>query len=201
MHEIRKMRLFRSLKLSVSTAGLVFASVGTTHSQYATGRSAQVDLAGTYSFIQANAANFDRRFNLNGGSVSVAYSFYDHLAFIADGGVYRFPELPMKTNSTMYTYLFGPRIMSSRTDRTGAFAQILLGGGRLNASSSGINAGENAFAIAIGGGLDVPFRSHFAIRVVEADYLLTRFANGGNSPASQNNFRISAGLVYRFRSR
>jgi hypothetical protein len=201
MHGIRKVRLFRSLKFSASIAGMVFASAGIAHSQYPTGRSAQVDLAGTYSFTQANAANFDGRFNLNGGNVSAAYSFYDHFAVIADGGVYRFPELPLKTSSTMHTYLFGPRIMSSRTDRVGAFAQILLGGGRLNASSSGIKAGENAFGIAIGGGLDVPLRSHITIRVVELDYLLTRFANGGISPATQNNFRVSAGLVFRFRSR
>jgi hypothetical protein len=198
---MRKMGLFRSAKFSALIAGLVFASAGTAHSQYATARLPQVDLAGAYSFVQANSANFRGRFNLNGGSVSVAFIVNDRFAAIADVGVYRFRELPMKTNSTMYTYLFGPRILSRRSDRAGPFAQILVGGGRLNASSSTIKAGENAFTIAIGGGLDVPFRSHYTIRVVEADYLLTRFANGSGASAMQNNFRVSSGLVYRFGGR
>jgi hypothetical protein len=201
MHKMRRMRLFRSVRLSALIAGLVLVSAGTAHSQYAAAHLPQVDLAGTYSFIQANSANFGGRFNLNGGSVSLAHSVNDRFAFIADVGVYHFPVLPLKTNSAMYTYLFGPRILSRKSDRAGPFAQILLGGGRLNASSGGIKAGENAFAIAIGGGLDVPFRSHFTIRVVEADYLLTRFANGSGVSAMQDNFRVSAGLVYRFGGR
>jgi hypothetical protein len=201
MEKMRKMRLFRSAKLFALATGLVFASAGTAHCQYAAGHLPQVDLAGTYSFMQANAAKFEGHFNLNGGSVSLAHNVNDRFAFIADVGVYRFPELPLKTNNTMYTYLFGPRILSRKSDRAGPFAQILFGGGRLNASSSGIKAGENAFAIAIGGGLDVPLRSHFTIRVVEVDYLLTRFANGNGSSATQNNFRVSAGLVYRLGGR
>jgi hypothetical protein len=198
MHKMRKMELFRSVKLFAMIAGLIFVSAGTARCQYTAGRSRQVDLAGTYSFIEANSGDFGGRFGVNGGSVSLAYVLNDRFAAVADVGVYRFPELPMNTNSTMYTYLFGPRMMFNRSGRLDPFAQILLGGGRLNASSRGIEAGENAFAIAIGGGLDVPLRSHFTIRVVEADYLVTRFANGSGSSATQNSFRVSAGLVFRF---
>jgi hypothetical protein len=62
----------------------------------------------------------------------------------------------------------------------------------------GVKAGENGFAMAIGGGLDVPFHRHFALRVVQADYLLTRFDSVTGSPAKQNSARISAGVVIRF---
>jgi hypothetical protein len=79
--------------------------------------------------------------------------------------------------------------------------QILAGGGRLNASSSGISAGENSFAIAVGGGLDLTIRHRLAIRVIETDYLLTRFAHPDGTSASQNNVRISTGLVFRFGAR
>jgi hypothetical protein len=201
MEKMRKMGLFHFAKFAALIAGLVFSSPGTAHSQYATAHLPQIDLAGTYSFVQANSANFGGHFNLNGGSISAALSVNDRFAAIADVGVYRFPELPLKTNSTMCTYLFGPRILSRRSDRAGPFAQILVGAGRLNASSSTIKAGENAFTIAIGGGLDVPVRSHYTIRIVEADYLLTRFANGSGSSAMQNNFRVSTGLVFRFGGR
>lgn len=201
MHELGTTGRFRFTKLSILILIVVFALASTAHAQYPSGWAHQVDLAGTYSFIQANSANFGGRFNLSGGSVSFAFILNDRFAAIADVGTYHFPLLPMKTNSTMYSYLFGPRIMARRPDRTGPFAQILLGGGRLNASSDAIQAGENSLTVAIGGGLDVPLRSHLTIRVVEADYLITRFANGGGLPALQNNFRISTGVVYRFRGR
>lgn len=198
MHEMRTTELCRSVRFFALIVGMVFASSSTARAQYSSGRSPQLELAGTYSFIRANAANSGGGFNLNGGSLSLAYSVRDRFSAIADVGAYRFSGLPLGINSTMYTYLFGPRIMLSKSSRAMPFAQILLGGGRLNASSSGIAAGENAFAIAIGGGLDVPFRSHFTVRVVQADYLMTRFANVSGSPATQNNFRVSAGVVIRF---
>ena len=101
----------------------------------------------------------------------------------------------------MYTYIFGPRITLSGSRRMIPFVQILLGGGRLNASSTGVKAGENGFVMATGGGLDVPFHRHFAVRVVQAEYLLTRFNSVHGSPAKQSSVRISAGVVIRFGAR
>jgi outer membrane immunogenic protein len=98
----------------------------------------------------------------------------------------------------MYTYLAGPRLALRKNDRLKPFTQTLAGGGRLNASSSLVSAGENSFVLAIGGGLDYTIRHRLAIRVIEADYFLTRFAHPDGSSASQNNVRISAGLIFRF---
>ena len=47
--------------------------------------------------------------------------------------------------------------------------------------------------MAMGGGLDVKLTRSLAFRVLQADYLLTRF--GG---VTQNNARLTTGLVYRF---
>jgi opacity protein-like surface antigen len=58
---------------------------------------------------------------------------------------------------------------------------------------------NNAFALAIGGGIDIAVSEHFAIRLVDADYELTRFGNnftGGNN--SQSNFRFQTGVQFRF---
>jgi hypothetical protein len=71
----------------------------------------------------------------------------------------------------------------------------------LNASSGGISAGENAFSMAIGGGVDVPFSRRFSIRVIQADYLLTRFDGNNGTAATQNNVRVSAGIIFRFGSK
>jgi hypothetical protein len=46
-----------------------------------------------------------------------------------------------------------------------------------------------------GGGVDVGVSKHFAIRPAQAEYLLTKFADGNND--RQNNFRFGAGIVLR----
>jgi len=47
--------------------------------------------------------------------------------------------------------------------------------------------------MALGGGVDLRLSRSVAFRMIQADYLLTRF--GG---ITQNNARITTGLVYRF---
>jgi hypothetical protein len=47
--------------------------------------------------------------------------------------------------------------------------------------------------MALGGGLDYSLKDKFSWRVGQVDYLLTQFGGG-----SQNNFRFSTGIIYRF---
>lgn len=88
--------------------------------------------------------------------------------------------------------------MLRKSGRVTCFAQALVGVGRLNASSSGVPASENSLVMSVGGGLDVPFRRHFAFRIVQADYLMSRFENVMDTAVVQNHIRISAGVVVRF---
>jgi hypothetical protein len=57
------------------------------------------------------------------------------------------------------------------------------------------NAGA-AFALNVGGGIDLPVSRRFSVRLFEADYLMTTFDNGGNN--RQNNLRVSLGAVFHF---
>lgn len=189
-------------------AGLLAAMLGCccalprpARAQEATASVPQFEVSGGYSYVRANPANQNGGFNLNGGNASLTYNFTDHFSAVGEFGGYHFSGLPAGLSSTMYTYLFGPRVSLRKSSRVTPFAQALFGGGRLNASTSGVNAGENAFSMALGGGVDVSVGSHFAIRLVQADYLLTRFASVTGSSVTQNNARISAGLVFRFGSR
>jgi outer membrane protein OmpA-like peptidoglycan-associated protein len=59
-----------------------------------------------------------------------------------------------------------------------------------------VTAHENAMAVAFGGGFDVKMSKLFAWRVLQADYLLTKFNDGRHN--RQNNFRAATGLVLRF---
>ena len=187
-----------SLGWFAAVAGLLCGFAGTARAQQSAVSAPQFEISGTYSYLRANAANSGGGFNLHGGSGSFTYHFSNRFSAIADVGVYRFSGLPAGLDSTMYTYLFGPRISFQSFKRMTPFAQVLVGGGRLNASAGGVEAGENGFAMAMGGGLDVPFGRHFAFRLVQADYLLTRFDRVDGSSATQNDLRISTGLVFRF---
>jgi opacity protein-like surface antigen len=118
------------------------------------------------------------------------------------------PVVAVSADSNLYTFLFGPRF-SYRTDkRFTPFVHILPGLARSHTSGTvttqllvmppvvtnvHFSDSGNAFAMAIGGGFDMKLSKSLAFRVLQADYLLTRF--GG---ATQNNARLTTGLVYRF---
>lgn len=186
------------LRWFAGLTGLMCMLVGTSSALHAAASTPEVEVSGTYSYIRASAADSGQTFNLNGGSGSAAYILNEQFSIVADFGAYRFSGLPSGLDSTMYTYLFGPRYSFRKVGRLNPFTQLLLGGGRLNASASGINAGENGFSLAVGGGLDAPLHRGFAIRIVQAEYLLTKFSQSSGVSATQNNARISAGIVFRF---
>ena len=72
------------------------------------------------------------------------------------------------------------------------FAHALFGKGRTFVSEGG-GVGDTQRAYLVGGGVDMPFRHHFDIRVVQGDYVRTELLG-----QNQNNFRVSAGVVYRW---
>ena len=190
--------LIRIGRWSTVVLGLACGFYDVAHAQQRPMTTPQFEASAGYSFVRANAGNSNGGFNLNGASGSLAYNFTDRFSILADFGGYKFSGLPSSFDSTMYTYLFGPRISLRKWSRVNPFAQVLLGGGRLTASSGGIDAGENGFAMTAGGGVDIPFRPHISIRIIQAEYLLTRFARISGASATQNDVRVSAGFVYRF---
>ena len=101
---------------------------------------------------------------------------------------------------TLVSYLFGPKYSWRASERWQPFGQVLLGGahasGTFEPSVKGGSGSYNSFAMIAGGGMDIAASEHLAVRAVEADYYLTQFPNGVNG--RQNNFRISAGVIFRF---
>jgi len=198
MHKNIRVELHRSLRSSVWIALLIFSSTGTARAQGAFGWLPQIQIAGTYSFLRGKPDNTNSAMDLSGASESLSYNFTPRFSAVAEAGEYRFTGLTAGLSSTMYTYMFGPRMTFPRFGRVVPFAQALVGGGRLDASSGGISAGENALALAVGGGIDVPLRGRFTLRAVQADYLLTRYDSVAGRTVTQSHVRISAGLIVRF---
>ncbi len=84
------------------------------------------------------------------------------------------------------------------------FGHGLFGFNKLSVTPQGsATESDTAFAMKIGGGVDVAVVKHFAIRAGEVNYYMTRYGNAGNpdihlnGKGTQNNFTISAGIVLR----
>jgi len=153
---------------------------------------------------------------LNGGSASIAFNINRYLGIVADVGDYTNSEIRFQgayrstvdvndADGGVISYLFGPRL-SFRHERITPFVQALFGGARASevtlancTFSCTLLPVQNAFAWTAGGGLDFRVHRHFAIRVIQAEYMMTRFQDytTGNI-ASQNDVRLSSGLVFRF---
>jgi hypothetical protein len=53
----------------------------------------------------------------------------------------------------------------------------------------------------MGGGVDVNVTPHFGVRVIQAEYLLTKFNRAFSGKAIQHNARVGIGIVFRFGKR
>lgn len=119
-------------------------------------------------------------------------------------------------DSSTYLYLFGPRFTYRRWERLTPFAEGLVGVAdiRFTASSVGLTnaVSSTAFAAAFGGGADYTVKSWLAIRLIEADYVVTRSreiavdsttgqVGFSGQRRTQNNARASVGIVLRFGNR
>ncbi|MDQ2840257.1 MAG: hypothetical protein M3Y72_04295 [Acidobacteriota bacterium] len=167
----------------------------------------------------------NRMVGLNGGSASVAFNVNRYLGIVGDFGGYDDSQLqltgtganqPLDVNSsgTAYTYLFGPRLSYRNQTRFTPFAQVLAGGVHASAVTVNNCAGagcavlpvQSSFALTGGGGLDIRLTHHISIRAVQAEYMLTRFPDvavgvSTGSSASQNDLRLSSGLLFGFGGR
>ena len=111
-------------------------------------------------------------------------------------GYYKTPKLlGISNREQIYTILYGPRF--SFTQPYGIpFAHVLFGAAHTSTAvtPTGPHASDFSFAMAIGGGFDLPLKNNVAIRVLQADYLRANALGSG-----QNNFRLSAGVTLNLR--
>ena len=155
-------------------------------SAFAQDNAPTAELFGGYSYVHTSLPGTG--LNANGGSASFAINPARWLGFVADFGGYHGSIDPVGV--TNFTYLFGPRFSYRSKSPVTPFAQVLLGGVHQSASAFGGSGSQNAFAMAVGGGLDLRADSHWSWRMVQAEYLFTNLTN------QQNNLRLSTGVVY-----
>ena len=166
----------------------------------------RAELALDYSYLRSNAPPGGCAcFNLNGGSVTFAWPIKPggSLALVGDITAAHAGSIGTSGYSlTLSSYTVGVRYrLKMRQSAWQPFGQALVGAAHSSGtlvsgqSPAAANAGA-AFAVNLGGGLDLRLNRNISLRLAEADYLLTTFNNGGNN--HQNNLRLSSGIVLRF---
>jgi outer membrane immunogenic protein len=159
------------------------------------------DVFAGYSYVRENPSTSGvDGFNLHGGSASIAYNANHWLSGVADfGGYHSNNILGTGVDGTLSTYLFGPRISYDRDSRITPFGQVLFGVAHIGGSNGlAFSTSNNSFAMTVGGGVDVKISRRFSIRPAQVDYLLTRFNEFGTGAQTQNNLRVSTGVVFHF---
>ena len=151
-----------------------------------------------YSYLNADT-NTSGRLNVNGWDASVEGKVLPFIGVVGDFSQHyadqrvctaAFPSpCPATLNGRLDSYLFGPRVSVS-IHGVRPFAQALFGVAHTNSSGSFLS--DTAFANAIGGGADFSLIPLLAWRA-QVDFLQTRLLNN-----TQNNVRVSTGLVLRF---
>jgi opacity protein-like surface antigen len=151
-----------------------------------------------YSYYNADLSSLGRS-NLNGWNGSVEGKLIPWVGIVADiSGHYGSESIPtfcqgqLCSSSSMniheLDFLVGPRVSVS-VGKIRPFAEALFGGGHISTHGAG---SDTSFATALGGGIDYHLIPLVAWRL-EGDYVQTRFFS-----RTQNNVRISTGIVVRF---
>ncbi len=159
----------------------------------------KADIFGGYQYLHVSSGTSGvSGVNLNGWNGALSGYFNRHVGLTADfSGTYGTPSFQGVGISThVYTYMFGP-VVRADAGKLEPFAHALFGGAHISGSANvgGVtgSASDSGFAWALGGGVDYKFLPHVAIRVGQFDFLQTHISGD-----SQNNFRYSGGVVFRF---
>jgi hypothetical protein len=178
-----------------------------------------------YSYARyAPSASYTKGHSMNGGGGTATFNINEYLGIKMDLQGYgsnhtafnippnaTFPGgLHGDVQGNLFTYLFGPQI-KVRAHGIQPYGHVLFGGAHSNvyqdafttlcqpvASGCAVRAkpASDAFALAFGGGVDIPINHIVTFRPAEIDYLLTRFSNPFSGTNNQNNFRYLVGVLF-----
>jgi outer membrane protein OmpA-like peptidoglycan-associated protein len=165
------------------------------------------DLALTFDYKLAKISNLSgSTFGLAGGGVDGVYwlgnaAKHWGLAFDLNGETAS--NIRPGVDLSQFTFAAGPRYTLWQDKRRAHGANLygeVLGGyvhafdSVLPTSTTAVST-ANSFSLQAGGGFNLPLTRSLDLRLIEADYILTKLPNGNND--LQSDARLSAGLVFR----
>jgi len=165
----------------------------------------KMEVFGGYSLHHQN------HWNLNGFTAEYEYNVKSKIGFVGDISYGRKSVEGATANLSPtfenFLLLGGPRF-SYRSEKVRIFAHILGGGERLKVQGSTSGYGipmtrpYTNIAIVFGGGADFPIKGNFSVRLAQLDWVRGKLPDVkvGNVTTHPwvNQFRYSAGIVYKF---
>lgn len=185
----------------------------------------RAEVAVNYSYQRfAPTVKYAQGHSLNGGGGSVVFNWNEYLGIRADleGFTSNTVGFHIPANATfpsglngnvqgnLFTYMFGPQL-KVRAHRVEPFGSLLFGGAHTNvygnafktlcqpiAGGCGVTKAPTAeaFALSVGGGIDIPINKTISFRPGEFNYVMTRFSNPFTGTNNQNHFRYSVGVNF-----
>jgi len=166
-----------------------------------------IDVFGGYSYLSLNipaetgTGTTAQRLAMNGWDLSASVGIFHRLAVEGDISGHSLGNCLTNTfNCTNLSYMGGARFnFRDRSSKLTGFVHVL--GGRDNATlalpNNSSSQTDTSVALAGGGGVDYWLFRHIGVQLGPVDYFYTRHLNTFGVP-SQNSFRASAGVVFRF---
>ena len=146
----------------------------------------KAEVFGGYSYVNFDTNGLTSRQSANGWEAAVSGNF--NTWFALEGDVSGYYKSYSDVNVHDIAFAGGPKI----TFRP-IFVHALIGFDHLSANQ---NLGsQNSFAGEFGGGVQWNVAPRWAVRA-SADYVLTRHNILGGPAVTQNNYRVSAGIVF-----
>lgn len=195
----------RTVLLSITLLSAPLAAVAQTPQAQLYGgyAYAHVDSGGVPGLFNAGARNW------NGWATSFAMNFNKYVGVTFDfSGDYgsgflghsdSFAHHVGQQTPFLYAYMAGPQFLIP-AGRVLVFAHGLAGATQMKRGFVGTDfptaRSDTAFGAAVGAGVDVSLTRYVALRIAQADYLISK-----NFGGSQNNLRISGGIVFEFGGR
>ncbi len=178
---------------------LIFALLlvlGLSFGAFAQNTNDKVDFYFGYQYLRQNIDTnrkfaFDKSSDLHGVNAAVTGYVSDHVGLTAEGG-FNFGT-DSRYDSSLLTAMGGLTIKARNNKSVQPFIRGLAGVARERAAVNQLNfdVSDVGFAFAAGGGIDLKVDKNLAIRLIQADYMQTRF-NGEPT----HNLRIGAGIVF-----
>jgi Outer membrane protein beta-barrel domain len=184
-----------------------------------------------FTYMRTGSDNGIPSFGMYGGGGQMAANVNRYFGIVADLGVVHNGDFGRSSlDTTFFNFLAGPRF-TMRYKRFRPYVNILFGGAHASTSEE-INAvpvqiptqpiflpgqptqagdspvslravaSQTAFAMAVGGGLDIRINKHVNFRPIGLDWMLTHLQNIQDMQAgNQNHLRYTTGVNFTFGAR